>query len=274
MGRLIRDPHGSPQGTSALKAAEIAARAQLDRSLAFRSRVLRPYTREPLNPGDPASSSGVLIDMSELADDVRTAIAAGGSGGVPATRKLFMTPPLLIDGMASADLSADRTLSVSGSVGGFSLASEDFVPSAGQTAFALSQVPGGVVWVVLNDGFYFEPVAFTVVGNLLTWLTPLVAGRPLVLDGNDRMRVYYETTPTLQVADFGAGTLAPIAPGQILFSLPSAPASVVFAVLNDGLYYPPLAFTFVGALVTWSNPLVAGRPLALDPEDRLRFYFA
>jgi len=40
------------------------------------SRVLYDYRRRPLNPGDPASSSGVFIDASELAPGVST----GGSG--------------------------------------------------------------------------------------------------------------------------------------------------------------------------------------------------
>lgn len=65
-------------------------------------RVLFDYRRRPLMPSDPASSSGVQIDMTELAPDVIAAINAGGSGGVtrlPRRGFAIGTPPAANDPM-------------------------------------------------------------------------------------------------------------------------------------------------------------------------------
>jgi hypothetical protein len=83
-GRLIRDSQESPDPRTALlttKAAVAAARVRLDALQAPGARVIGTLPREPLMAGDPASSSGVLVDMSELAGDVKAAIAAGGGSG-------------------------------------------------------------------------------------------------------------------------------------------------------------------------------------------------
>lgn len=108
MGRVIRDSQESPNPRTSLLRTQAAVAAELARQRAVNpgARVLGPYQRFPLNTGDLASSSGVLIDMSELADDVKTAIGSGGSGGVPATRRVDTAAPLTGGG----DLSADRTI--------------------------------------------------------------------------------------------------------------------------------------------------------------------
>jgi hypothetical protein len=292
-GKIV-DPHPSPQETQNTFSAIKAAHAALRSRGAPRARVLVPYTRYPLNAGDPASPDGTQISISELGPDTIAFIESQAGTGVPTTRKINTVLPLLIDGGTSADLSQDRTLSLQGAPsfgyvltwtptgwqgepptgsGGEQLTYEDFTPTAGQTVFHLAQVPAGVVWVVLNDGFYYEPIAFTVVGNTLTWSNPLIAGRPLTLDGVDGFRVYYEITPTFRVVDFGVGSLNPITPGQTSFTLPMLPGSLVFAVLNDGFFNMAQAFNVAGTTVTWLNPLIAGRPLTLDGNDALRFYF-
>jgi hypothetical protein len=76
---LIRDPHASPDGTAATNAAIAAARARVATSPNPNGRVLGPYTRLPLNAGDPASADGVLIAVSELGPDTIAFIAQGKS---------------------------------------------------------------------------------------------------------------------------------------------------------------------------------------------------
>lgn len=82
--RIIREP--GPTGsfeqaqknydTTLAQRRALVAKVGTDGSKAP-ERVLYDYRRRPLNPGDPASSSGVLIDATELAPGVST-----GGGGV------------------------------------------------------------------------------------------------------------------------------------------------------------------------------------------------
>lgn len=128
--------------------------------------------------------------------------------------------------------------------------------------------------------------------ELITWLQPALnfAGLPTVgvvtgsvaitLDSgfmwqfNGTMWVLQPSgSAGFQFADFGVGSLNPISSGQTTFLLPGPPGSTVFGVLNGELHYPPFSFTIAGNNITWLNPPVAGRPLVLDANDRLRFYF-
>lgn len=83
MSALIRDSQESPDPRTSLlntKAAMAAARTRLDALQAPGARVIGTLPREPLMSGDPASSSGTKVDMSELAADVLAAIGSGGGG--------------------------------------------------------------------------------------------------------------------------------------------------------------------------------------------------
>lgn len=94
MPRRIGDERKTPR-ESYLAAGDAvqAERSRLDRAGAQRQRVLKPYApRLPINAGDPASSAGTKVDLSELADDVTAAIAAGGSGSGDATIRTEEAP--------------------------------------------------------------------------------------------------------------------------------------------------------------------------------------
>lgn len=133
MGRVIRDERDDPLKSRLNTDAAVAAeRARLDGQDAPAARVLRPYTRLPLNTGDPASSSGVKIDMTELADDVIAFILANGGSGT-------------------------------------GLRFQDYTPALNQVVFILPLPPGPVVLFFVNDVPYYPPSSFAVAGQVVTW---------------------------------------------------------------------------------------------------------
>jgi hypothetical protein len=97
-GRIIRDSqeNPNPEVQLARRRALIAAdQTRFGKIGAVNARVLPPYfPREPMMAGDPASPGGTKVTLSELADDVLAALAAGGSGGSIRVREVDGSPDI------------------------------------------------------------------------------------------------------------------------------------------------------------------------------------
>jgi hypothetical protein len=101
--RVIRDSQESPDPRTSLlntKARAAAERARLAALEATNARVLVSLPREPLMTADPASSSGVLIDESELVPELAAKINAGGGSAMEEDEVTLTFPTLLAAGVA------------------------------------------------------------------------------------------------------------------------------------------------------------------------------
>lgn len=82
------------------------------------TKVLVKHNDTPVGPVrvinfiDASPSAPIILDITNQQLDITLSSGAGSGGSVPSTRVLSTTAPLRIDAGASADLSADRTLSV------------------------------------------------------------------------------------------------------------------------------------------------------------------
>jgi hypothetical protein len=96
--RTFRDYRAEPEKALALRNAVIAVERARGPVIGTNlGKVIPPYyPRQPIDAGDAFSPSGALVELSELADDVVSAIGTGGAGAAFDLREVLLTFSALV----------------------------------------------------------------------------------------------------------------------------------------------------------------------------------